>query len=307
MIQFGCGQCGAKLRVPETHAGKKAHCPRCKGALRVPQATTFPTGESRTGKTEKTTPRNPPASPLPPPEASASEPPATSEEDAPRFPFQVLLYPLSVSGVIHILIFSLLPPLWAMATTFRFWESPGIGPLFCLVLGTLYFIHYAAACLSDSAAGGTRAADVNSASTPLSIDALVSTGQTILPVVALVWGPTFGYYLARERIDWILLTWLALAAFTFPMIILAVNDFDSARAASPLLVVPSIASVFCPYCGLVVCLLTLEAIVGLLLYLSVGLAGIWLLRLPAFYLFLLGVHILGRFYRRHEERLNWGV
>jgi len=306
VIQFGCGQCGAKLRVPETHAGKKAHCPRCKGALRVPQAPTFPTGESRTGKTEKTAPQNPPDTPLPEP-SRASEPPATSGENAPRSPFRVLLYPLSVSGVIHILIFSLLPPLWAMATTFRFWESPGIGPLFCLVLGTLYFIHYAAACLSDSAAGGTRAADVNSASTPLSIDALVSTGQTILPVVALVWGPTFGYYLARERIDWILLTWLALAAFTFPMIILAVNDFDSARAASPLLVVPSIASVFCPYCGLVVCLLALGALVGLLLYLSVGPAGIWLLRLPAFYLFLLGVHFLGRFYRRHEERLNWGV
>ena len=80
-------------------------------------------------------------------------------------------------------------------------------------------------------------------------------------------------------------------ATTCPMIILAVNDFDSARAASPLLVVPSIASVFFPYCGLVGCLLTLGAFIGLLLYLSVGPAGIWLLRLPAFY----------------EERLNWGV
>lgn len=231
----------------------------------------------------------------------------TDNQDDSHAGERLLLYPLNVSGIVHLLIFSLLPPLWAQAMTLQFWESPGMVTLFCLVLGTLYFIHYAAACLSDSAAGGTRATDINSASTPLSIDALISTGETILPVVVLVWGPAFGYYLARGQIDLVLLTWLAIAAFTFPMIILAVNDFDSARAASPLLIVPSIASVFCPYCALVGCLLVLGTLVGLLLYLSVGLTGIRFLRLPAFYLFLLGVHILGRFYRRHEERLNWGV
>lgn len=311
MIQFWCGQCGAKLRVPETHAGKKAHCPRCKGALRVPQAPTSPTVEPRGPETENAAPQNPldPAllEPSRASEASASEPAATSEENAPRSLFQVLLYPLSISGVIHILVFSLLPPLWAQATTLRFWMAPGIGPLFWLIVLTLYFVHYAAACLSDSAAGGTRAVDVNNDATPLSVDALLSTAQAIVPAVALVWAPAFAYYLFRGRVDWIVLAWLAAAGFLFPMILLAVNDFDSIRGASPLLVLPSIASVLRPYCVLSLCLFALGALAGTLLYLSVGRDGIWLLRPPVFYVALIAVHILGRFYYRHKERLNWGA
>ncbi len=307
VIQFRCGQCGAKLRVPETHAGKKAHCPRCKGTLRVPQTT----GESRRGETENAAPQNPldPAllEPSRASEASAIEPAATSEEDVPRSPFQVQLYPFSISGVIHILVFSLLPPLWAQATTLRFWESPGIGPLFWLVVLTLYFVHYAAACLSDSAAGGLRAVDVNSDATPLSVDALLSTGQTILPIVAAVWAPGFVYFLLREQVDGILLAWLALAGFVFPMILLAVNDFDSIRGASPLLVLPSIASVLRPYCVLACCLFALGALSGLLLCLSVGPGGIWFLRPAVFYVALVAVHVLGRFYCRYKERLNWGA
>lgn len=240
-------------------------------------------------------------------ELSASEPGATSEGDAPRSSLQVLLYPFSVSGVIHLLVFSLLPPLWAQATNLQFWISPGIAPLCWLVLLTLYFIHYAATCLSDSAAGGTRAVDVNSEATPLSADALLSTAQTILPAVALVWAPAFAYYLLKERVDWILLTWLAVAGFSFPMIILAVNDFDSIRGASPLLVLPSIASVPLPYCVLAFCLFALGALAGTLLYLSVGRDGIWILRPPVFYVALVAVHILGRFYCRHKECLNWGA
>jgi hypothetical protein len=218
-----------------------------------------------------------------------------------------LLYPFSISGIIHILVFSLLPPLWAQATTLRFWESPGIGPLFWLVVLTLYFVHYAAACLSDSAAGGTRAVDVNSEATPLSVDALLSTAQTILPAVAAVWAPAFAYHLFRERVDWILLTWLAVAGFMFPMILLAVNDFDSIRGASPLLVLPSIASVLRPYCGLASCLFALGALSGTLLCLSVGRDGIWFLRPVVFYVALVAVHVLGRFYCRYKEQLNWGV
>lgn len=300
-----------KLRVPETHAGKKAHCPRCKGALRVPQAPTSPTVEPRGPETENAAPQNPldPAL-LQTPRASgasASEPAATSEENVPRSLLQVLLYPFSISGVIHILIFSLLPPLWAQATTLRFWMAPGIGPLFWLVVLTLYFVHYAAACLSDSAAGGMRAVDVNSEATPLSVDALLSTAQTILPAVAAVWAPAFAYHLFRERVDWILLTWLAVAGFMFPMILLAVNDFDSIRGASPLLVLPSIASVLRPYCVLASCLFALGALAGTLLYLSVGRGGIWFLRPTVFYVALIAMHVLGRFYCRYKEQLNWGA
>lgn len=228
-------------------------------------------------------------------------------DSEPRSVFDVWLYPLNVSGIIHLLIFSLLPPLWKEAATFRFWESPGIAQLCYLVVLTLYFVHYAAMCLSHSAGGGRRAPDINGDSSPLSTDALLSTGKMVLPIVALIWGPPLAYHVVRERTDWILLAWTALAGFVFPMVLLAVNDFDSARAANPLLVVPSIASVFGPYCVLLLCLLPLMGLAGLLMYAAVGPWKIWLARPLMFYILLVEIHLLGRFYEQHEERLNWGI
>ncbi|MBP7052576.1 MAG: hypothetical protein KBE65_16315 [Phycisphaerae bacterium] len=251
---------------------------------------------------------------LPPAPARTESPALTevgdttdSEPQEPRSVFDALLYPLNVSGIIHLLIFSLLPPVWKEATTFRFWESPGIAQLCYLVILTLYFVHYVTMCLSHSAGGGRRAPDINGDSSPLSTDALLSTGKTVLPIVALIWGPPLAYHVVRERVDWILLAWTALAGFAFPMVLLAVNDFDSARAANPLLVVPSIASVFRPYCLLLLCLLPLMGLAGLLMYAAVGPWKIWLARPLMFYILLVEIHLLGRFYERHEERLNWGI
>ena len=38
MIEFNCGNCGEKFSVPETDAGKRGYCPRCKEPLVVPEA-----------------------------------------------------------------------------------------------------------------------------------------------------------------------------------------------------------------------------------------------------------------------------
>ncbi len=230
-----------------------------------------------------------------------------SEGGTSRSVLGVLLYPLSISGVIHLLIFALLPPLWKQAATLDFWMSPGIGPLFWLVVLTLYFLHYSAACLNDSAQGATRAVDINSESTPLSVDALLSTFQTIFPAVALIWGPALAYYLVRGRADWVLIFWLAVAGLTFPMTLLSVNYFDSLRGANPILVVSSIVSVRGPYGVFVVCLSVLTVLAALLMHLSVGPQGSWIARPALIYVLLLEPHLLGRFYRCYQERLNWGA
>ena len=184
MIHFECEHCGTKLRIPSTHAGKKGRCPKCKKGIDVPQATAVPVEPLNDAMFD------PPLAPAPAESQPAplSDEPMNEGEKTSQPVFDVLLYPLNVSGVIHLLVLSLLPPMWARATTFQFWESPGIGPLVCLVLLTLYFVHYAATCISHSAGGGSRAPDINSDSTPLSVDALISTGETVLPAVALIWG-----------------------------------------------------------------------------------------------------------------------
>jgi hypothetical protein len=139
------------------------------------------------------------------------------------------------------------------------------------------------------------------------VDALLSTSQTILPAVALIWAGPIAYFVIRERVDWILITWAAIAGFVFPMVLLAVNDFDSLRGASPLLVLPSIMSVLGPYCGLVLVMYVLTGLAGGLMYLSGRPGGMWIVRPPIIYILLVQTHLLGRFCWRYQERLRWGV
>jgi len=232
---------------------------------------------------------------------------APSDKEASRSALDFLLYPMNVSGVIHLLIFSLLPPLWMQAMSLQFWMSPGIGPLFCLVLLTLYLLHYLATCLSGSAQGETRTVDINSASSPLSVDALLSTFQTVFPAVALIWIAPIAYFVIRERVDWILVIWTAAAGFVFPMVLLSINYFDSVRGANPVVVLPSIVSVLGPYCGLVLAMYVLTGLAGGLMYLSGRPGGVWVARAPVIYILLVQTHLLGRFYRRYQERLKWGA
>jgi DNA-directed RNA polymerase subunit RPC12/RpoP len=318
MIRWLCPHCGAQLRVPEGQAGRTGRCPRCRGRVTVPPR---PAEEAPADKARAAAPtgalRKPlddafpdlppkPDRPVPPPRTEADET-VSPDTETPRSAFDFLLYPLNISGIIHLLIFSLLPPLWAQASTLRFWMAPGIGPLCWLVVLTLYFVHYLATCLSDSAQGGTRAVDINSAGTPLSTDALLSTFGTIFPVVALAWGPPLAYGLIKGRADWVLAVWVPAVGFVFPMTILSVNYFDSVRGANPVLVLPSIASVLGPYCVLVLCLFVLGGLSGLLMHLSASPHGGWLARPPLIYVFLVQTRLLGGFYRRYQEQLNWGV
>ena len=62
-IEFNCGQCGQRLRVPDTSAGKKAKCPKCEQVLNVPDAAAAAPNLSADAGTESANPFGaPPAS-----------------------------------------------------------------------------------------------------------------------------------------------------------------------------------------------------------------------------------------------------
>jgi DNA-directed RNA polymerase subunit RPC12/RpoP len=321
MISLQCGQCGAKLRAKDDAIGKKAKCPKCGAILSLRRPTDSSQECKETGPVPLgdgqlfDMPESPPGLPVKERKDGTESPlsdPGTANEETPGSDgrpsgstINLLLYPVNVSGIIHILIFSLLPPLWTQAMTLRFWMAPGIGPLFWLVLLTLYLLYYLAVCLDDSAQGGTLAADVNSASMPLSTDTLLSYFLTIFPAIALIWGPVLAYRLIKGRADWILVVWMGAVGFVSPMVLLAVNYFDSLRGAHPRLVLMSIVSVLGPYCRLLACLFVLTGMVWLLMYLS-GLSRVgWVLRPGVIYLLMVEAHLLGRFYARYEGPLNW--
>ena len=101
--------------------------------------------------------------------------------------------------------------------------------------------------------------------------------------------------------------------------ILAVVMFDSVRGLNPILLIRSIISAFFQYCGLVILFygLAVLLVIGrmgsvlatvrtgstllgpLLVYILIFAVYIWLL--------LVAGHLLGRFYWRYQEKLNWEV
>lgn len=100
--------------------------------------------------------------------------------------------------------------------------------------------------------------------------------------------------------------------------ILAIVIFDSVRGLNPALIIRSIASTFLPYCGLVVLfyglgVLFVIGIIGSLLAGTTMRSILSLILMPIFmlvgfiWLLLVAGHLLGRFYWRYEERLNWNV
>ncbi len=330
MIHFPCSHCGTKLKVPDTDAGKTSRCPRCQTRLTIPSA---PESELKLVWEEPSAPAR--GSAEPPPRSSFPAPPRQMSEDevarerrreqevlaslgplpAPKptgvrkLPglIDILLYPVSLSGIITLLAIVIAPFLFGLVplmvlTTDPWSYSPAI------VLG-LYASWYLAECVYDSAKGGTRAPEL--------FDADVRPGELwsrvsyLLAVDLIFVLPAVLYWLYSHHTDAIFAVLVAWAVVFFPMGLLAMVIHDSTSALNPLFLLVAIFRVFVPYVGLL-----------LLMVISAGLLGlvIWTLRndLPPVtlglvalstmaYTVMIMAHVLGRFYWRYRDRLDWGI
>jgi hypothetical protein len=112
--------------------------------------------------------------------------------------------------------------------------------------------------------------------------------------------------------------WLLLAygAFFFPMGLLACIMFDSISGLNPILLIGSIFSTFFQYCGLVLLIsgivLGFRAIPTIQTDDAQSNTVTMILLGNVFYLIMLYItfvvaNLLGRFYWRYEEKLNWEV
>ena len=232
----------------------------------------------------------------------------TGQRHIPWF-LDILLYPLSVSGVITLAVLVLLPllldvlPLGLLVggRLFYYW-----GPV--AVVG-LYSIWYLAECVYDSAKGGTRAPEIIDANTSLSD--LWSRVSYLLMVCLLFLGPVLIYRIYPGRMDAIFWGLLAWAVVFFPMGLLAMVVHDSVSVLNPLFLLGSNLRVLPAYAGLlggigVLVLLFLQT--GNVF--SRGVAPQWLGLLHtvlAAYAAVVLAHVLGRFYWRYRDRLDWGI
>jgi len=222
----------------------------------------------------------------------------TGERKLP-WPVDILLYPANMAGLTSLGVIVGVPLLLSLLSLVL-WIIPFLGLLSFLAQGLvgLYAVWYFAECVYDSARGGTRA--------PQALDTggtgeMWSRAAYVLLVVILFVAPMMVYFFATGRRDAILWALVAWAVVFFPIGLLAMVLHDSVSVLNPFFLLGSILRAFLPYMGFV---LLLAAII-------VGLAWVRLSPIVCFavgpYGMLILAHILGRFYWRNRERLDWGL
>ncbi len=116
------------------------------------------------------------------------------------------------------------------------------------------------------------------------------------------------YVLVAKRADVIFWLLLIYAVFFFPMALLAVVVLDSPVGLNPRLLYSSISNTFRQYCGFVLLIVAAILLIG-----TLGQKGgesenlAFFVRCASVYLVFVGAHLLGRFYWRYQEKLNWEV
>jgi hypothetical protein len=339
MIRLACEHCHRRLSIADTHAGKAEKCPHCGRPIRIPQAGSAPPGATEHSDKSNAAskwsaedvafldiarlPSGAPVESRPglPAERgmrtaddverlSKSEGSAEGAVETPTSFLRALAYPANLDGLVQIvvLVFSL-SLAGAFAGLLGALARPYGGLLAIIVQAIVvgYIVYYIGYCIYDSAQGGQHAPTVSPAH-------LVDLGELISQMVlqaaalAVCFWPAALYRGVAGRADGWFWALGAAGVFFLPMTLLTAVLFDGIDALNPLLILRSI-------------LVTLPAYLVLLVKLGVPgglLAAVYLLvalvpaaRVPALalclYLLLVGAHLLGQFYRRHKDRLGWGL
>jgi len=333
-IRFYCNNCGYKSTVSESYAGKTIRCPKCYYIISIPKIkSTGTTGQSSPGKpktssqssdydltllniTEKEKIQNQ--------QAGISEETAEYEQeleeesqeeielvDERRLPWliDIFLYPFSVPGLKSLAIFigvPLLINILGMILPIQLSCLFGLVTMVINIFIFLYIYWYFVECVRDSADGGVRAPEGLGATPGLA--GMFWQTVNVIGCLAVFFVPFVLYMLFTRRADIIFWLLLIVAVSLFPMGLLAVIMFDSAIGLNPRLLVRSISSTFVPYCGLVLLFVTPVVVIGML-HAEVQESRLWsfIIRSVMTYIVLVGAHILGRFYWRYQEKLNWNL
>ena len=240
-----------------------------------------------------------------------------------RWPINLLLYPVSQGGLCTIGVVVVLKFLIDIATILLVCCTCAggiLGFIIRILIVYSYMYWYFSECIRDSADGGLRAPEIIGSMPGLGdmvcqFFRLFACYAFFLGPLTFYWGYTFFNKIEMDGIIfWSLLTY---GIFFFPIGMLAVVMFGSTNGLNPVLLIRSIFSVLVRYCLLVLLFYGL----GILFVLSrITMASI----LPkggiiasiissyipfafSMYALLIFGHILGRFYWRYQDKLNWEV
>lgn len=314
MIRFHCKNCNHKVSTPEIHAGKKGKCPNCNSILVIPNSDTDNLTlldvtqplqfESQSTDKQEIREKLRALKQELDGEKAILPPPVR------KLPWviDIFLYPTSSAGLIILGIIIGIPLLVniiaGLAGPFGFFIL-AFGLVINAIIG-LYAYWYVCECVRDSAEGNLRAPDIMVHSPSLG-DMFFQTLKVAICAI-LFFAPILVYYRNTKSFDWIFFSLLGLAVFSFPMALLAVIMFDSIFALNPILIIQSILNTFIPYLVLdLFCFGYLWLLSAIILRLenhpNIRFFFGWI----NLYMLLVIAHLLGRFYWKYQDKLNWEV
>ncbi|MCP4611649.1 MAG: hypothetical protein GY845_23315 [Planctomycetes bacterium] len=326
-VRFNCENCGYKSTVSESYAGKNIRCPNCYYIIFISK--TESTGTTQTGpgysaydssllniQEQNILKHRQMVEYIASEQAAEFEeeeepPPETDPASRRKAPWliDIFLYPLTKSGLKHLALFILVPPLFNLLAGF----IPSVFVYLVLIAGCivnflifLYMYWYLVECVRESAYGWVRA--------PLGFGGLPTLRDmfeqvvNIIGCLAVFFVPFVLYMLIAQKTDvifWLLLIW---AVSLYPMTLLSVLMHDSERGLNFRKFTKSISNTFFPYCGLVLLfVLTVVLISRIPLEITESMPGNCIFRFVIIYAALIGAHLLGRFYWCYQNKLNWDL
>jgi predicted RNA-binding Zn-ribbon protein involved in translation (DUF1610 family) len=337
VIKLSCKYCGQKISVSKGYAGKNVKCPKCGNFIVIPKSEDAEplaeqSGVSGSKDVIKYAGFDLALFDIPPEDATAkqlSSQESVSEKeleelkrpvektvtgetepvDDRNLPWiiDIFLYPISVAGLVNLAIFIGVPLLMDFLQKIMIIQLSCLFWLVSIVIKVAVFLFmywYFAECVRDSAEGGLRAPNVKG-DVPRVVD-MFGQMVNIIGCLAIFFAPVVLYLWISKRADIIFWLLLIYAVFVFPMALLAVVVFDSAAGFNPRLIYNSISNTFRQYSGLVLSFIAAILLVGVLGQ-KVGKSGhsAFFIRCAVTYLIFVAAHLLGRFYWRHQEKLNW--
>jgi hypothetical protein len=345
MIEFTCNTCGQKFSAPESRAGKKGRCPKCRNVVSIPDVRK---SESALKQKNSSGPQDGPRysafdlTLLEVPQIGEAQEKQTGgsgqatgqtsrikeslgqEEDESgdkrRLPWliDIFLYPANKSGLAILGI--IIAIRWFSIIVIRSlgYTTPALSPSVVIVVPLisisilvrvilyLYFYWYLCECVRDSAEGGLRA--------PETINRTPGLGEMLWLLrsfvsLLLFAGPVLGYYFSAHKTDtafWILFVF---GVLFLPMSFLAFVMFDSVLSSlNPVLLAGSIGRVFLPYCAMILIFMAAGFFaVNIVQDVDFTLLQAFIVHCIELYLLMVLAHLLGWFYHRYRQQLNWDV
>lgn len=321
MIRFICEECGRRVSVSDEYAGRSGKCPDCGSAVVVPV--------------------------IPVPveiELSIQAPPVNENADdgevkqeifndlgikpiglanieagkrTKPWYIDIFLYPVSTSGIINLVMLTLLPTLFSAIATF-FFMVPVLsffGFFFIMFnfIIRMYYFWYVAECVRYSCMGQTRAPSVFLAAGEDLWD-LMHFYFSILLCNLLCFVPATVSMFVNSGFG--LEYWVSILAgcLLFPILLLSIVVIDSVSSWNPFMLIVSMIRLMPQY------LIVSAALLGMVWLLHIVVFGLFnlgasvlailpfikpLITVVVVYFSFIAAHLLGRFYWRNSHKLDW--